>query len=342
MVRLSILFALVCGLAPLRPWCDAGAQEMAATPGAAAVGESVPAPVEFVREISLGTDPSIAPSGVTVAADGTLFVIDSLQDHIRVFDRDGIPVATWGESGDNPGQFRFHVSGGGYYGDLAIGPDGNLYVMEPFGSRVQVLSPDGTFLREWGEPGGEPGQFVQPGGIAVDAAGRVYVTDLQGARVQVFASDGQLLASWEPTEEEGGPLEAPGDIAVDATGVVYVTDSAQDRVYRFDQDGAIIGSFDGSGGQAGQFRTPVGAAVDAQGNLYVADYNGNRVQVFAPDGSPLGIVGGIGKGPGQFITPIYLTISPEGFLYVAEEGNRRVQVFRLLPPLGSTIGTPVP
>jgi DNA-binding beta-propeller fold protein YncE len=342
MVRLSILIAFVFGLAPLHPWHDAAAQDMEATPIAAAADETTPAPVAFVREISLGTDPSVALSGVAVAADGTLFVIDSFQDHIRVFDREGNPVATWGESGDGPGQFRFHVSGGGYYGDLAIGPDGNLYVMEPFNNRIQVLNPDGAFLRTWGELGDEPGQLAQPGGIAVDAARRVYVTDLAHDRLQIFSSDGQFLASWELSAAEGGPLQAPADVAVDATGAVYVTDSEQSRVYRFDLGGAITGSFDGSDSPAGPLRNPVGAAVDAQGNLYVADYNGNRVQVFAPDGRSLGSVGSVGKDPGQFTTPIFLTFGPEGLLYVAEEGNRRVQVFRLLPPLGPAVSTPVP
>ena len=52
-----------------------------------------------------------------------------------------------------------------------VGPDGNVYVLDPFNSRVQVFTPDGTFLREWGEAGAGPGQLTTPEGIAVDGAG---------------------------------------------------------------------------------------------------------------------------------------------------------------------------
>ena len=60
-------------------------------------------------------------------ADGTLYVIDSLQNQIRVFDREGNPIATWGERGSTPGQFRFEDPDS-FWGDLVVGPDGNLDV----------------------------------------------------------------------------------------------------------------------------------------------------------------------------------------------------------------------
>ncbi|MGH2616843.1 MAG: hypothetical protein ACRDJC_16530 [Thermomicrobiales bacterium] len=93
---------------------------------------------EFVREITLGTESGSSASGVAVDADGALYVIDALKDHIRVFDRDGNPVATWGERGEGPGQFTFE-EGGYWWGDLAIGPDGLLYVADESTGRVLAL-----------------------------------------------------------------------------------------------------------------------------------------------------------------------------------------------------------
>jgi DNA-binding beta-propeller fold protein YncE len=344
MHRGSVLCAVLIGFLTLGPTAVA-AQESAATPVAttnpflpAPTPPAMPAPAEFVGEIALA-DPSSSPAGVAVDAGGTLYVVDGPNDHILLFDRAGQPVATWGVTGSGPGQFRFAEEAEDIWGDLAFGPDGNLYVVDPFNSRVQVLGPDGAFLREWGEPGAGEGQFDLPSGIGIDGAGRVYVAEYGNKRVQVFDGEGRFLAAWAPSEAAGGPFTGPGDVAVDAAGFVWVTDWGTNRVYRFDPAGAVVGA---QGDQPGQLARPWGAAVDAGGNLYVAEWEGSRVQVFAPDGISLGTIGSLGMQPGQFLSPIYPTVGPDGRLYVADEGNRRVQVFRLLPPLGLATGTPVP
>jgi tripartite motif-containing protein 71 len=330
----SVLGILVLVALTIGPSVSVGAQE-ATTPVASPATSPVLA--EYVFEISLDDAGVSAPAGIAVDADGTLYVIDSLKDQIRIFDREGTPLATWGESGSAPGQFRF-TNGSDFWGDVALGPDGNLYVLDSFNARVQVLAPNGTFLRAWGEPGTAAGQFVAPDGIAVDRTGHVYVTD---DRVQVFDREGHFLAAWAPSEAEGGPLQDPADVAVDAAGMVWVTDHARDRVVRFNAEGTVIDAIGETGVQPGQLMGPWGAVADAAGNLYVAEYHGNRIQVFTPDGTSLGIVSSAGLQPGQVFSPIYLTVSPDGLLYVADEGNRRIQVFRLLPPLAPDTATPM-
>ena len=113
---------------------NANGQE-AATPGAPA------ALAEYVREVSLAADPAGAPGGMAIDAAGTLYVADTKNDRIRVFDAAGKPVGTWGSAGTGPGQFRFQ--GAGFWGDVALGPDGNLYVLDTFNNRVQVLARTG-------------------------------------------------------------------------------------------------------------------------------------------------------------------------------------------------------
>lgn len=307
-----------------------------AQPPAASAPEASPQALsplaEFVSEIRLGTGPSSAPAGMAVDADGTLYVIDSIQDQIRLFGRNGQPVDTWGQTGEEPGQFKFH-DGGAFWGDLAFGPDGNLYVLDSFNSRIQVLSSDGAVIREWGEAGAGEGQFAEPVGLDVDHTGRVYVADADNGRVQVFDAEGQFLAAWAPTEDDGGQLRSPSDVSVDAAGIVSVTSRTSNLVIRFDEDGTVLEAIGGDGPEPGYLAEPWGTTSDAQGNLFVADNRGNRVQVFAPDGTLLGTIGSVGVEPGQFISPLYLALSPDGLLYVSDEGNRRIQIFQLLPPL---------
>lgn len=346
-MRRTLAIGFLVGTLILGPLCATKAQEAATPAGDSA---SPPALVEFVREIPLDervSDARSAASGLAVANDGTLYVVVPRHDHIQVFDRDGDPLTTWGEHGSGPGQFSFRGMGF-LYGDLAIGPDGNVYVMDTANSRIQVFSPSGDFLRAWGEQGVEPGQFSVPSGIDVDDAGRVYVTETGNRRLQIFDQHGQVLSIWQPSEAEGGPFRDPADVAVDAAGAVWVTDFDANRIYHFDAKGkvtAVLGMEreyrSGEAEQLGVLTNPWGAAVDAQGNLYVAEYGGRRVQVFAPDGTPLGaITGETSSRESPAMTPIYLAIGSDGALFLAEYEGRQVQVFHLLPPLVSAPGTP--
>ena len=121
---------------------------------------------EFAGEITGGDDPLDRPAGMAVAADGTLYVAEGSNDQIRVFDREGVPIAAWGESGTEPGQFQFEGGAGeGGFGDVKIGPDGSLYVLENIGRRVQQFTPDGEFVAAWGGFGTDDGKFIGPNKI---------------------------------------------------------------------------------------------------------------------------------------------------------------------------------
>ena len=345
MRRLIVLVGVLLGSLVLGPLVCATAQEVG-TPEARSATSPVPGaspaagPVlaEFVREIALGSDVDSVAAAVAVDATGTIYVIDSLADHLRVFDGQGQPLATWGASGEAPGEFKFK-EGGVFWGDLAIGPDGNLYILDPFNGRIQVWAPDGTYLRAFGELGEGEGQLAWPSGIGIDRAGRIYVTEFGNNRLQIFDADGQHLATWDLSTAERGRLQDPADVAVDADGTVTVTDMGTSQVVLFDAEGNLIDELEP---RLGRFFSPWGIAVDAEGHVYVAEYGGSRIQVLAPDGTWVGSIGVTGTKPGQLNNPINLTIGPDGLLYVADESTRRVLVFRLLPPLGATLGTPAP
>ncbi|MFN2138372.1 MAG: flippase activity-associated protein Agl23, partial [Candidatus Promineifilaceae bacterium] len=60
--------------------------------------------------------------------------------------------------------------------NMAVGPDGSIYVLDSGNHRLQVFDASGQFVKEWGSFGSEPGQFNEPWGIAVDDE-NVYVAD---------------------------------------------------------------------------------------------------------------------------------------------------------------------
>ena len=57
--------------------------------------------------------------------------------------------------------------------DVALDGAGNVYVADTLNHRVQVFSPDGEALRQWGGLGSGDGDFDHPMGIAVGLLGNV-------------------------------------------------------------------------------------------------------------------------------------------------------------------------
>jgi predicted membrane-bound mannosyltransferase/sugar lactone lactonase YvrE len=189
-----------------------------------------------------------------------------------------------GSQGSNPGQFQQPR-------DLALAPDGTIYVADTFNNRIQHLSPDGTVLQVWGtfadqSQGAAPGgTFYQPWGIAVGPDGSVYVADTWNHRIQKFTSNGKFVNMWGFFGQAETPfaLWGPRDIAIDQDGNVYVTDTGNKRIVIYDADGNFISQFGSVGMEPGQFDEPVGIAVDNTGLVYIADTWNQRIQVMSKD-----------------------------------------------------------
>lgn len=194
------------------------------------------------------------------------------------------------------------------------------------------------FVRAWGEPGEDPGQFDAPEGVAVHSDGRIYVADTKNHRVQVFGPSGEFRDQWGSfcdlesgegcTEDNGqGQFNAPEGVAyAPATDTIYVSDSGNNRVQGFSPEGEFRFAWGGSGNEPGQFNLPVGIAVDGIGSVYVADVLNHRVQVFDPVGGFMRQWGSEGQATGQFKFPADVAFHNRQ-VFVIDNGNHRVQAF---------------
>ena len=227
---------------------------------------------------------------------------------------------------------------------VAIGPDGNVYVVDAdsLHTRVSVWTSTGHFVRSFADYGSGPGQLSDPKQLAVDGAGVVYVADSANSRIERFTPDGRFAASIGQgfaLSAQPDQVSSPQGITVAPDGTLYASDQQQRRVQHYTADGTFLGSFGSQGAGAGQFQATGGIAAGPDGSLYVADWSLSSIQRFSAAGAFLGRVdGGPGSGPGQFSHPRYMAVDCRGTLYVADVDNNRIQ--RLGDPGAPPCGDP--
>jgi hypothetical protein len=121
------------------------------------------------------------PVAASVAADGTLYVLDAGNFRVQAFTPEGRFLREWGGVGRSFGRFARPKS-------IAVDGDGIVYVMDAAFGNVQAFTADGRLLLPFGRLSREdvPGGFALPSDIAVDETGRVYVLDQLFRKIDVI------------------------------------------------------------------------------------------------------------------------------------------------------------
>ncbi|HEY2468113.1 MAG TPA: SMP-30/gluconolactonase/LRE family protein [Terracidiphilus sp.] len=162
-----------------------------------------------------------APQGVAVDQDGNVYVTDTMNNRVEIFDADGNFLSTFGKAGDGPGYFARPKG-------IAVDGDGHIWVADQMQDRLQVFNRDGQLLTYIGSGHGElPGQFKVLTGVAIDKQNRVFTTEQEPGRLQIFryVTDAQATELKAKRDEElkaaadrrqkaaAQPAEKPADAA---------------------------------------------------------------------------------------------------------------------------------
>ena len=116
--------------------------------------------------------------------DGRIYLLDQYNDQFTAFTQSGERAANWKVKGVTSSAV-FMPEG------LAVGPDGNIFVVDSLGDNgVLKFTPSGALLTHWGTEGTTPGNFDGADFVATDASGNVYVSDGYNNRIQKFAPAG--------------------------------------------------------------------------------------------------------------------------------------------------------
>jgi hypothetical protein len=209
--------------------------------------------------------------GLTIDAEGSLYIADTGNCVIRKVNRKGIITTMVGNgsaaySGDGGPAL---LAGLRYPTDVALGPDGDLYIADYFSGTVRKVNR------------------------------ARFITTVAGNGTQGYSGDAG------PARQAS--LHGPVRVVLDAGGNLYIETNGDSRVRQVNTDGiihTIAGNgklgLSGDGGPAAlaSLHSPYGMAIDRRDTLYLADTGNNRVRVINGVAFPIKVpLSNVAPGP---------------------------------------------
>ncbi len=308
-----------------------------------------------------------APQSVAVGADGSVYIADG-QSCIRKVGPDGT-INTVAGLCNHPG---FSGDGGPATSsqlqapqDIALGPDGSLYIADTSNQRIRRVDLNGVIQTVAGSGPTGAGSFSgdggpatsatlqNPTGIDVAADGTLYIADRDNGRIRQVSPGGVIatiagsglssVASGTEGAATAASLGSPARVRVGPDGSLYIAETAGNVVRRVGSDGVIhpvagTGTAgytrDGYPSNPSMLNGPLDLAFGGDGSLYVVDQNFTVRQV-TPRGILATVAGLNGKSGfsgdnGQATaatlgTSHGIRVGPDGSVYIASTADNRVR-----------------
>ncbi|MEH6616323.1 MAG: hypothetical protein V7699_00635 [Porticoccus sp.] len=234
------------------------------------------------------------PMGIDTDNQGNLYVMDSAQEKVFIYNRDGDFTKTIGSSD------LFEMAS-----SLTVDPEGKyVYVIDTGGvqssqHRVTVFDTgSGELLRSFGSRGRKNGEFNLPKDAAIGPDGLLYIVDSGNFRIQVMNPEtGEFVRTFGDIGRRSGQFSRPKGIDIDSAGNVYVSDAAFGNIQIFTAEGQLLLSLGSRSNtpEPAKFMLPAGLAIDEDGRVYMVDQYFQKVDVFRP--------ASLGENQGYFKPP---------------------------------------
>lgn len=239
--RVGIICLLV--LSPLQP---AWAQRIETENGVRVVhnvkggawGNNPQISIELVRKIGDvdSDDENLAfnsPADLAVDADGKIYIADSRNQRIQVFDREGRYIRTIGRKGQGPGEFMATHS-------IDFDSEGRLHVLDSSQGRIQAFTPKGELVRTVpiSKLGVRQMRFLRSGLMAVESNARgPKLAQLLGPELAPLRAFGEPFDYGdELTNDAGNSWE----LTIDNEDNIALGFRLQNRIEKFSPDGRLL------------------------------------------------------------------------------------------------------
>lgn len=298
-------------------------------------------PVTIFREVigrfGISTEAFDGPVDAALDSSGNIYVLDSGNNRVQIFDKYLNFVLAFGSYGSREGEFNKPSA-------IALDDRGFLYVVDSGNHRVQIFTSDLkankiTFYESWGSLGSREGEFKDPTDIALDGSGAIWIVDSGNDRVQRFTFQRDLRHG-PRVSPAGGFGRYFGDRQGTYEDLVSISWSDEDLGYlyllsgsclvqQFRLDGTFWKSWPAVAPESG-LCVPGRIRVDnkpGQACVYVLDAGNGLLSRFSRDGRFLAALRGAER---PFSSPRGFSFLPDRDQFVvADTANNIVQRFTL-------------
>jgi len=279
----------------------------------AGTGVGCASPTSPCGDGGLATLATVAPAGLAIAPDGSLYIADGNTRRVRRVGLDGVINTVAGTGGlCSPATAPCGDGGSATLAgmspvSIAVGRDGSLYISDASLNRVRRVTPGGVVLtiagtgaQDFSGDGGPAKQatFRGVGAVAAGRDGTIFVFDAGNRRVRSVRPNGTI-----DTLAGNGQNAVTGDGGAAGRAALLQPDQPTDSALAIGPDASVYVAQSGSSGPLPRVRRiwsgaeglprEGGLAASVDGSDLAAAADGSEVYVLAPSGRHLRTVDGL-------------------------------------------------
>lgn len=180
-----------------------------------------------------------------------------------------------GSSGDSLGQFHDPRA-------IAVGPTGNLYVVDSGNNRIQKFDHTGNFLKYFGGIGDGSEQFDLPLDINIGDGLNVYVTDYNNHRIHRLDRNLNAVSilSGESSFDNNQVFNFPKGILISHQGDIFIIEGENNSILKMDTFFNLISGFGSIETGEGYLSSPIQIETVGKDFLAISDQHAGHLVIF--------------------------------------------------------------